>query len=67
MKQKKKWVRPILTVLIRGEDRQERVLSVCKDITVAQGGSVDQVGNWGMCMGTWTLPSCVHCMDWNGS
>ncbi len=27
---KKKWVRPILTVITRGEDRSERVLLLCK-------------------------------------
>ncbi len=31
-KMKKKWVKPILTVLTRGEDGQERVLETCKNI-----------------------------------
>ena len=50
---KKKWVRPILTIITRGEHRQDSVLSYCKNRyrPVLFGGPV--VGQ-------------VDCMFWTG-
>ena len=36
---KKKWLTPILTVLVRGRNRQEGVLRTCKSAPIPPGGS----------------------------
>ncbi len=60
-KQKKKWVRPILTVLTRGEDRQESVLLVCK-LALVGSGDVQE-----LFQGCRVNNCTQHCFDWSPS
>lgn len=53
MSRKKKWARPVLTVLVRGVDGQERVLLGCKyggSYIGPAGSACKGAGGVGQCM-----------------
>jgi hypothetical protein len=56
---KKKWERPMLRVLTRDECGQERVLAICKNVSVA--GNAHPHGGYGWDCEYYHLQSCNSC------
>lgn len=57
---KKKWNMPVLTVLKRGKDNTEKVLSACKRETLPGGGAYDR---WTGCAGDVPCEGCSERLD----